>query len=559
MSIRRTALRKKQSTLTDDEARRFLSTAQYVLPTAAEVTALVGGTRDAWITAQMALPQGERAYAMADNRGPAGITLVWDDNANSASCAYSYKVLVHSDKFRWSCTEALSEIIVIGRNDNNLGRVQLMTHLDNLNDFAFGSYRALLERITYSLDMSQWLTYLNNSKASSTRQPDENYARELMQLFTIGLWELNLDGTRKKAGDLDPSDPRYILNGTAEVPTYGQSDITNMARVFTGIGHSNGDGVTPDPGGFLYAGPKAKNIPVCYHPSEHETSLTKVALQGRVNIGVGVNGPTSLGLALDALVNHPSCAPYIAGRLIRHMVTSNPPPDYVGRVASVFRNDGTGAVGNMAAVFRAIFTDQVAAAPRDRGRINKIWNPAKAITGRFSLAPRYTDNLGTQLAGGDLPYPGATSTGYPFNDQYSFYAYPFAFGDAKSVFGRWPAMYSPQGAVKDAGLVAPEAFLYGESDLTTYMGSRVLWVHFLVNRYITAQDRLDMNTTARTALVDKWCRDIAGDQIPAGYRSMLVAYLLAQVGNLSSESNQSYYARAVIWAICMHPAANVRT
>ena len=217
---------------------------------------------------------------------------------------------------------------------------------------AFGNFRTLLERITLNAGMGFFLNTKGNLKEDANgRQPDENYAREVMQLFTIGLYELNPDGT-----------PRLDANDRP-IETYGQSDITNLARVFTGYDWdylANG-GTFTDVAWHDYDVPSTHfaTNPMWFNPNAH--SNLEVNFLG-TNIPANTPGRDALRIALDRLFNHPNAGPFFARQMIQRLVTSNPSPAYVGRVAAAFANNGSGTRGDLRAVWTAILMDDEALA-----------------------------------------------------------------------------------------------------------------------------------------------------------------------------------------------------
>jgi uncharacterized protein (DUF1800 family) len=178
---------------------------------------------------------------------------------------------------------------------------------DILTRNAFGNYRELLEEITYSPAMAYYLTYMRNQKesASSNRMPDENYAREIMQLFTIGLNELNQDGTVKLGADGEP------------IPTFDNGDVTGLAKVFTGL--------APDTGDFDEYNrdiPEAYEArPLVVYPNYHSSS--EKSFLG-TTIPAGTSGEESIDIALDTLFQHPNLAPFLSRQMIQRLVTSDP-------------------------------------------------------------------------------------------------------------------------------------------------------------------------------------------------------------------------------------------
>jgi uncharacterized protein (DUF1800 family) len=215
---------------------------------------------------------------------------------------------------------------------------------------AFGNYRTLLEKITLNAGMGFFLNTKGNLKEDANgRQPDENYAREVMQLFTIGLYELNPDGTNRLDANNNP------------IETYGQSDITNLARVFTGYDWD-----------YLANGGSLQSVAwVNYQiPSTHfATNQMWFNASNHSNLAVNflgttipanTAGPQALTMALDHLFNHANVGPFFARQMIQRLVTSNPSPEYIGRVAAKFANNGSGVRGDLKAVWTAILTDDEA-------------------------------------------------------------------------------------------------------------------------------------------------------------------------------------------------------
>ena len=234
------------------------------------------------------------------------------------------------DQLRLRVAVALNQIFVVSAVDGSLRLPsRMLPYLQVLVGGAFGNFRQLLTAITLNPAMGRFLDTVGNNRAA----PNENYARELLQLFTIGVDELNVDGTPK----LDQSGQR--------VATYDQATITALARVFTG---------------WVFAPPRADGTTNYAYPlvlgnaNAHDTQA-KTLLNG-VTLPAGRDAASDLRDALDNIFGHPNVAPFVSRRLIQHLVTSNPSPAYVGRVATVFRNTG----GALQAVVRAILLDQEA-------------------------------------------------------------------------------------------------------------------------------------------------------------------------------------------------------
>lgn len=255
------------------------------------------------------------------------------------------------DQLRQRIALALSEIFVISIESDlsNFG-FGLASYYDILLKHAFGNYRDMLLEITLHPCMGFYLSHLNNPREipEDNIHPDENYAREIMQLFSIGLYELNTDGTRKTDGEGN------------WIPTYGQQEIKEFAKVFTGLGVSeivNNEWVEePYFGLGIWAADMTK--PMKMYEDWHESG-EKHLLNG-FNIPAGQTGLEDIEDAIDNLFNHPNVGPFIGKLLIQRLVKSNPTPAYVERVAQAFNDNGQGVRGNMEAVIKAILLDHEA-------------------------------------------------------------------------------------------------------------------------------------------------------------------------------------------------------
>lgn len=259
--------------------------------------------------------------------------------------------LTGEDQLRRRVAHALSQIVVISMRSSLQDHAESFTGFyDILLENAFGSYRDIMEAVTLSPSMGVYLSHYNNPREipSENLHPDENYAREIMQLFSIGLYELNNDGSRKM--DADGND----------IPTYTNEDIGELAKVFTGLGAG---GVMENPwvdnpffGMDFYIADKLE--PMRMYQNFHEPG--EKILLGRETIPAGQDGMTDIRQALDFLFNHPNVGPFISRQLIQRLVKSNPTPGYIDRVATVFNNNGAGERGDLGAVVKAILFDQEA-------------------------------------------------------------------------------------------------------------------------------------------------------------------------------------------------------
>jgi len=326
------------SKITDAAAARFLAQAS-MGATRAQIARVAALGYEGWLDEQFGMaPSTTRWDALVADGYSADVNR--NGQAGFDICAWR-KLIASPDTLRQRIALALSEILVVGI-DGLTGAWRQFTgaaYLDLLEANAFGNYRTLLGAVSLSTAMGEFLTYRGSAKANpkTGALPDENYARELMQLFTIGLVQLNLDGTPK------------LAQGRMQ-DTYGLDDITGLARVFTGWDYDLGTSgsTTPD----------YKRRPMIQAGTRHETG-TKTFLGQTIAAGGG--GMADLDAALDVIFAHPNVAPFVSRQLIQRLVTSNPSPAYVARVAAVFNDDGSGvkgsAKGNLRAVVKAILLD----------------------------------------------------------------------------------------------------------------------------------------------------------------------------------------------------------
>ncbi|HEX5006678.1 MAG TPA: DUF1800 family protein, partial [Hyphomonadaceae bacterium] len=323
---------------TPAEAARLLTQATFG-PTDASIQQVQSQGINGWITAQLSMPLGTSHREYVD----AAIAANGGADAENFYETWWRQAISNQDQLRQRVAFAYSQIFVISLNDPNIDVRGAASYYDMLERNAFGNFRTLLNDVTLHPMMGRYLTFLANQKEDDdgARTPDENYAREVMQLMTIGLVELNNDGT-----------PR--LDGGQTIPTYTTADIGGLAKVFTGLSWYN-----PSPTNNTFFGGNEHDdrsvTPMIFYPNFHSTS-TKAFLGTTIAASATVDGPGDLNTALNALFNHANVGPFISHRLIQQMVTSNPSPAYVNRVATVFNNNGAGVRGDMAAVIRAILT-----------------------------------------------------------------------------------------------------------------------------------------------------------------------------------------------------------
>ncbi|MEM7531603.1 MAG: DUF1800 family protein [Chloroflexota bacterium] len=350
-------------------------------------------------------------------------------------------IMTSPDVVRQRVAFALSEIFVISRNveDINENGRSAASYYDLLLTHAFGNYRDLLLAITLHPSMGIYLSHMRNRKSdpSKNRYPDENYAREVMQLFSIGLFELNQDGTEKLDENGDP------------IPTYTNADITEFAKIFTGLAMppnpeevadwaEEGEEFVIDEEWFLNAW-GVQYVPMIPYEQEHEPGEKRL-LNGTV-VPAGQTTMQDIEAAIDNLFNHPNVGPFMGRLLIQRLVKSNPTPAYISRVAATFNDNGAGVRGDLKAVVRAILLDEEA---RD---LNYMTDPANGML-REPLV-RYISLCRTFNAANQ----SGEYTFAPDNFREEILQYILF---APSVFNFFLPSYQPIGPVADAGLVAPE-------------------------------------------------------------------------------------------------------
>ena len=315
------------------EASRFLGQAGFGA-TDAQIGRVQTLGYSGWLDEQFAAPRSQGHYDWMVERGYAVTTNI--NNFNGTDNTLWRKLINSPDVLRQRITLALSEIFVVsmtGLPINWRGFVAA-AYMDVLETNAFGTYRTLLGEVTLSPGMGSYLNMRGNLREDPAkgRVPDENYSREVLQLFSLGLTELAADGTLK--------------NGVA-TDTYGQDTITGLAKVFTGW--NNNAANNTDPG---YA-----QRPMVLTAANHSTSVKQFL---GVTIAAGTPGATALQTALDTIAAHPNVGPFIGRQLIQRLVASNPSPAYVARVSAVFANNGAGVRGDLRAVIKAILLDDEA-------------------------------------------------------------------------------------------------------------------------------------------------------------------------------------------------------
>ncbi|MEL6687618.1 MAG: DUF1800 family protein, partial [Pseudomonadota bacterium] len=411
----------------------------------ADVDAITGSNAADWVTDQLQKPPfGYEALMrsrVAQN----------DTHRRQSSQALWESLLTSDGELRARMTYALSQIIVVGNRQFG-GNVNygLGTWLDVLDTNAFGNFRDLLQDVTYSPIMAEYLTYAYNRKGdpNTGRQPDENYAREILQLFSIGLVELNMDGTPKLDGQ------------GREIETYDNEDVVGLARVFTGLAHAGTD--------FRRGrrGPDAYHVPMEMVEREHST-LEKSFLGS--TIPANTTGDASISQALDIIFAHPNVAPFISRQLIQRFTASHPSPAYVERVATAFETGsyeseggatyGTGQRGDLAATIAAILLDETIHDDVRGATEGKLREPVLKYA---QLARTYANPATLEV------------TQQPFNSfadtSSSLTALAQSPLGSPSVFNFYrPGYIAPSTESGDAGLTAPELQIVNQASALGYL------------------------------------------------------------------------------------------
>jgi uncharacterized protein (DUF1800 family) len=402
--------------VTTAEAFQFLNQASFGA-TLDESQVVIDMGFAAWIDRELATPASLQLPHLRSLPAPQNRAELHADRVD----VWFRNVVNGSDQLRQRVAFALSEIMVVSQ----LGALQqapysVADYYDQLALNAFGNYRDLIEIVTLHPAMGVYLSMLGNQKPNPALsiRPDENYARELMQLFSIGLVELNLDGSVKTDSVGQP------------VPTYNQSVIEGFAHVFTGWNYAGAPAFQQ-----AFLNDNNQTVPMQLYPAFHDDGA-KTLLRG-VTVPAGQTGDQDLAMALDNIFNHPNVGPFIAIRLIQRLVTSNPSPGYVARVASVFNNNGSGVRGDLGAVVKAILLDSEARPAMHMEIDGKIKEPLMRLTQLWRA-------YGANSQSGVFPL---------------FPAY-IIFGQgplqAPHVFNFFSPFYAPPGEIRNSGLVAPE-------------------------------------------------------------------------------------------------------
>ncbi len=520
----------------DAEAARFLQQAQFS-STPAEITELRGMGPAQWLANQFVRYQGITGWNWLEARGYGAV------NSNSyffnhypADFMLWSQLLSGPDMMRKRIALALSEFFVtsLASAEFTWRAHAYASWWDMLMRHAFGNYRQLLEDVTLHPAMGYFLNTKGNQKenASTGRVPDENYAREVMQLFTIGVYELNLDGTVKTSGGVP-------------VESYTQADVTGLARVFTGYDFDTSDGVRHPVDSYTIESKAFAGKRMSFNANRH--SNLEARFLG-TTVPANTPGATALRMALDTLFNHPNAGPFFARQMIQRLVTSHPSPAYVARVASRFNDNGAGVRGDLKAVWVAILLDDEARGPASLvsttfGKLREPmlrfiqWARTFGVTSAAGSWKIFElNNAATQLGQSPLRSP--------------------------SVFNFFRPGYVPPGtALSAAGATAPEFQLVNESTVGGYLNfmqgviergincpepgvPQAAWTNYAYDVQANYTRELALVADA-TALVNHVCLVLAAGQISSTSRATMVSALNATPVTTASSDTVK---RRCVWA-----------
>ena len=479
--------------VTKAEAFQLLNQASFGA-TEAEALDVIAMRPEQWIDDQMSRPASLQLPHMLTLPPPQFMGQLHTDRVD----IWFRNVLNGEDQLRQRVAFALSEIMVVSQ----LGALQsrpfaVADFYDVLVKNAFGNYRDLIEEVTLHPAMGVYLSMLGNEKPDPVLniRPDENYARELMQLFSIGLVELDIDGSVMLDANNQP------------IPTYDQEIIEGFAHVFTGWtwrgSPSFGSGNVPV---------ASQYFPMELWPEFHDTG-EKTLLGGTV-LPAGQTGEQDLDAALDNIFEHPNVAPFMAIRLIQRLTTSNPSPGYVRRVAEVFNDNGFGVKGDLGAVVKAILLDPEARPDLPMEIDGKLKEPLLRLTQLYKA------------------YDATSQSGrYPLVASYILFGQgPL---QSPSVFNFFSPFFAPPGEIRDSSLVAPELEIATEY-LNTLMTNYLFFQTFGLNHtnpdleddqiYINLQEEMDAAADI-DALIDTVAGKLLGGDISDTLRTELAGML----------------------------------
>ena len=466
------------------EAARFLTQATFG-PTDTDIDRVMAIGYAPWIDEQFALPAtSHRSYFDGRDAEIKATNATSSAGQDQVFETFWKQALTGPDQLRQRSVFALSQIFVISMADDAVANTPraVAAWLDMLGSDGLSTYRQALESVSRHPMMGLYLSHLRNQKADARtgRVPDENYAREVMQLFSIGLVELNEDGSaRTTAGS--PTD------------TYTPADISGMARVFTGWSWACPD--WPDNSCFSsgvnngISDPDRSFKPMLGYPQYHSTE-EKRFLGAVIPVQTTANPVASLGTGLDTLAKHANVGPFIGRQLIQRLVTSNPSPSYVRDVARVFANNGAGVRGDMKAVIKAVLMHAEARTMSDTS--GKVREPVLRLSAFMRAFPHASDTGWYRVGNTDSPATSLGQTPMRSPSVFNFYR---------------PGYVNPGSTAAASKLVTPEMQIAHETSAAGYVnymrdnvGSGVGASNATVNGVVRNRRDLQADYSAELAL-----------------------------------------------------------
>ncbi len=528
---------------TDGEAARFILKAS-LAATEAEIADIRSVGFVAWLDKQMDIPISQTGVAWLSSRGYDQVTVDEYYNQNQFADYMVWNQLIASpDPVRKRLAYALSQFFVVSTNGIEIQWQSnaVAAYWDVLNRNALGNFRQLLEDVTLNPAMGVYLSTLDNRKEDTRtgRVPDENYAREVMQLFTIGLNELNNDGTKKIGTTGQP------------IETYTNSDVSNLARVFTGYSYDYANLVrTPS---VRFPSQSVAPVESVIRPMTSDTtrwsrpqttsehSMLEKTFLG-TTIPANTDAPTSMKLALDALFNHPNVGPFFSKQMIQRLVTSNPSAGYVDRVAKIFNNNGSGVRGDLRAVFKAILLDDEAtnAAGLTSPTFGKVREPVLRFT-------QWARNFGATSRTGNWTIANLSNPGTSLGQS------PLR---APSVFNFYRPGYVPANtAIATNALVAPEFQIVTEVSVAGYINFMASTIGSVngVNNDVKATYTRELAIVSDTAaLLNRLSLLLSGNQLTdttkATIKAALDAMTVTDTSALADKERRVYLATLLVFA-----------
>ena len=459
---------------TSQESSGFLVKASFG-GSAQSIQNLTGGDVAEFINSEFNAPPTLYLNRVLQTREPDG-----DFPRDIDSDLFWQAIIGGNDQLRQRMVFALSQIFVVSKNSIPNAEDRFAAYMDTLSRNAFGNYRDLLEEVTYSSVMAEYLTYLRNRRGNlnTGRMPDENYAREIIQLMSIGLIELNLDGTPK------------LDSNNLPIETFSNEDIVGLARVFTGLSYQGNSN--------FFASPSVDNrfLPVVIFPQQH-SELEKSFLG--TTIPANTSGEQSIDIALDTIFAHPNIAPFISRQLIQRFTASSPSPAYIGRVATAFESGsfsapngrvfGAGSRGDLEATLAAILLDPsfFDGSSTQNNNFVKIREPILRFAHwarAFNINP---DTVPNESLLGNTSNPATRLGQHPFrsNSVFNFYR---------------PGFIAPGTETSQINLTAPELQIVSTTSLVGYIN---FMTDYVFNRTPSGGvESFTPNYNAQVALAD---------------------------------------------------------